>query len=278
MDRQDGVVWRYTPGIENLAYRKSLEMREPLKYMDSEQNWEDLDYVAAGKDGSLRSNKSSQRSDGSPKRKGRSNKDKRQSSTERLNQTHGVVLIPLSDRKQRSLPKIPTETQSVNEEKEHSYPNGIKFLSLPRPPKERYAAEHIREHIRSKSDGQSRSRTKQRPRSHEHLNTHSENVYVDIPEYSRQTGQMYSKPNQIRNDLKAKDTNLRQAQNRKIKSECQNPSNHSLRQTISHSKGPNRRFHPEDNVFPEVESSSSPKFYPPYREPNKQTVMFTTRL
>ena len=253
--------------------------------MDSEQNWEDLDYIAAGKDGSLRSYKSSQRGDGSPKRKRRTNKDKRQSSTEKLNQTHGVILIPLSDRKQRSLPKIPTETQSVSEDKEHSYPNGIRFLSLPRPPKERYATEHIREHIRAKSDGQNGGRTKQRPRSYENL-SHSKNVYVDIPEYPSQAVRMYSKPNQIRNDLKAKDTNLRQAQNRKpnnsskqsTKPDCQNPSNHKLGQNISNYRGPNRHFQPEDNVFPAVDSNSSPKFYPPYREPNKQTVMFTTRL
>ena len=280
-DHYDGIVWRHNPGIENLAYRKSLEMREPLKYMDSEQNWEDLDYVAAGKDGSLRSNKSSQRGDGSPKRKKRSSRDKRQSSTEKLNQTQGVTLIPLSNVKQRSLPQVP------GEENEHSYPNGIRFLSLPRPPKERYANYQNREHIRSNSDGQGRSRTKQRPRSYEHLNTHLENVYVDIQEYPRQSDLKNSSPNRIKNDLKSKGTNLIQAHNRKLNNsprhstqpDHRNPTNHKQGQNISNATGPNvRRFHPEDTVFPAVDSSSSPKFYPPYRDSNKQTVMFTTRL
>lgn len=97
---------------------------------------------------------------------------------------------------------------------EYSYPNGIKLLSLPRTPKQRNATEHTP----SKSESQSRPRTKQRPRSSEQLNTHSKNVYVDIPEYPSQTGHVYSEPKQIRNDLKLKDTNLRLTLNKEINS------------------------------------------------------------
>ena len=248
--------------------------------MDSDQNWEDLDYYAAGKDGSLRSNKS-QRSDSSPRRKRRNNKDKRQNSTEKLNQTQGLVFIHLSERQQRSLPKIPSETQTISDKLEYSYLNGIRFLSLPRTPKQRNGTEHTR----SKSESQSRPRTKQRPRSFEQLNTHSKNVYVDIPEYPSQTGHVYSEPNQIRNDLKLKDTNLRLTQNREVNSisrqktkpDGRNPCNPNG-QNISNSRGPNRRFNRDDTVFPATEASSSPKFYPPYRDPNKQNVIFTTRL
>ena len=75
-------------------------------------------------------------------------------------------------------------------------------------------------------------------------------TYMLIYQYPYQAVCMYSKSKQIRNDLKAKDTNLRQTQNRKQnnsfrqskKPECQNPSNHKLGQNTSNSRGPNRRF------------------------------------
>ena len=95
-------------------------------------------------------------------------------------------------------------------------------------------------------------------------------MYVDIAEYPSQTGYVYSEPNQIRNDLKLKDTNLRQTQNREVNSisrqktepDGQNPCN-PYRQKTSNSRGPYRRFNRDDTVFPAVEASSSPKFYPP---------------
>ena len=240
-------------------------------------DWEDLDYNAVGKDGSLRSNKS-QRSDSSPRRKRRSNKDKRQNSTDKFNQTQGEVFIHLSERQQRSLPKIPSETQTISDKLEYAYPNGIRFLPLPRTPKQRNATEHTR----FQSESQSRPRTKHRPRSFEQLNTHSKNVYVDIPEYLSQTGYVYSEPKQVRNDLKLKDTNLRQTQNREVNSISRQKQKQNLMvKTLvilidkTNSRGPNRRFDRDDTVFPAADVSS---FYPPYRDSNKQNVIFTTRL
>lgn len=284
LDRRSGIAWGHSSGVENLAYRKSMETREPLKYMEYEQNWEDLDYVAAGKDGSLRSNKSSQRSDNSPRRKRRGNKDTNRNSTEKLNQKPGMVFIPLEERKPRSLPKLPIETQHYSDKADYFYTNGLRFSSLPRTPKQ----SNVAEHRRSKSDGQNRPRSKQRPRSFEQLSCHSHNI--DRQEKHNLTEHLYSEPNQIKNNLKSKDTNLRQVQNRKqnntsrqhLKNE--NPSSVSSVQkpTTSSRRGVDRSFEhvtrENEHVFPTVHASSSPKFYPPYRDPNKDNLIFTTKL
>lgn len=285
-------VWRHNPGIENLAYRKSMELREPLKYMEYEQNWEDLDYYGTGsnkniKDGSLRSDKTSQRSDNSPRRKRRPNKDKKRNSMEGLNGRPGMVFIPLDERKPRSLPRIPV--QSYSDKQEFEFPNGIRSSSLPRTSsKHQYPIEHRR----SKSDGNNKPRSKQRPRSFDQLyypprNIDKEDKAVNGAMKRNQKSNLNSEPYQIKNTFPTKDDNLKRAQDRKTsntsyKTNKPKTENANQKPTIMNHRGLNRSLErinrTNDNIFPTLDGSSSPKFYPPYRDSNNQNVLFTTKL
>ena len=244
-------------------------MREPLKYMDFEQNWDDLDYYDAGTS-SLKSNKSSSRNENSPRRKRRPNKEGKQNSEGTCNHRAGAVFIPLEDRKPRSLPKIPTDPGSYHQKLEAGYPNGVGFLSLPRnTTNSRH--KHGIEHRRSKSDSHTRpSRTKQRPKSFEQL---YRPAYYDVAKRDGaisniKNTQVTLDSKYLKDDMKTKDIGLKHTNDTKVNNSNQRGVNRSLE----------RDKRTRDSIFENLQGSSSPKFYPPYRDSNNPNLLYTTKL
>lgn len=208
---------------------------------------------------------------------------------EGLNGRPGMVFIPLDDRKPRSLPRLPVEPQSYSDKQEFGYPNGIRSSSLPRTSSKH---QHPAEHRRSKSDGNNKPRSKQRPRSFEQLYFPPRNIdngdkAANGALKRNQKLDLNSEPNHIKNTFPTKDDNLKRAQNRKIsntsyKPNKPKPDNADQKPNTTNQKGPDRSLErvnrTNDNIFPTLDGSSSPKFYPPYRDSNNQNVLFTTRL
>ena len=235
--------------------------------MEYDQNWEDLDYYDA-RSSSLKSDKTSQRSENSPRRKRRPNKDGKPNSEDSQGHRPGMVFIPLEDRHPRSLPRIPSDTQSYDHKPDFGFPNGTGFLSLPRTTVNKNGIEHRR----SKSDSQSRPsrpRSKQRPRSFEQLYRPSQNVDKRDGAVSRNKNpHLTADFTNAKNSLKTKDTNTKHIKDTKTNSSNPKGVNRSLE----------RETRTKDNIFMNLQGSSSPKFYPPYRETSSPNFLYTTKL